>query len=140
MNILSILLFSSLPIISNFNSENGNINLLLETRWILYHNDPKVSPQDLDTLILYPFESPKTENLHPVFKYAGLTFECEGVLIEHVWNKCATGNPPDHFKATWSIIEQPGSRLIKIEKSIKWNGEYIIVTLEDQKIVLLRKQ
>lgn len=140
MKLLSILIIGLLQLNFGVQKENGDLSHLFETRWILNDKDGHISIQDLDTLSFIRQDSPLTEDLPYHLKYAGLTFQQNGILIEHVWNKCGTGNPPDHYKANWEIINQTEGQILRIENSRKWDGEYIVATLEKQNLQLIRKK
>ena len=99
---------------------------LLETRWILNLQDGSVPVEDLEQLNFVTVDSPITEGLHMQFRYGGLTFKPNGLLIVHVWNKCGTGNPPNHYDAHWELITNTENTVLVISDTHQWEGKYFV--------------
>jgi hypothetical protein len=137
MKFLSILIIAFFSTTSEWTKEI-NIDHLFEERWVINAYGGNINEfEDFD---LINYNSPEREDLPDHLKYAGITFQRDGTFIEHVWNKCGTGNPPDHFKAEFKIHKSGQESTIKISKSIKWDGEYVIVALTNDSLKLKRKK
>jgi len=126
------MLLISLQISNVICQENNFEKHLINKRWILNEEHNSGSYDDLVSLQFIPFDSPSKEKLPRHLRYAGLTFKENGVLIEHVWNKCGTGNPPNYYEAKWSIKPDSEDKILTISKSRKWDGKYLVqsITLE----------
>ena len=141
MKVNAVITLLALLTSSSFAQDKINSDELIGTRWVLFHDDPNVQAEELDTLIFYPYKSSKTDSLHPAIKYAGISFESNGVFIEHIWNKCGTGNPPDHYMAEWYELENGGGILmIGINESRKWDGEYTVCWVTAKQLTIVNSK
>lgn len=134
LSILILALFS----ISADQKMNFRPDLLSESHWVVNVFDGNIHDfEDYDMII---YDSPETDDLPLSIKYRGITFNKDGTFIEHTWNKCGTGNSPNHFKGEFTIIEIGNDQIIKISNSRNWNGEYIVVNLTENNLRLKRKK
>lgn len=132
---------SILALITLFNSpadisvENGQ----LLGRWVV--NDPSNpgSFLELDEINLKSYESQEAQRLPMHLKYGGITFQKDGVLIEHWWNKCGTGNPPSSAEGEWKISDGSNEMIVTISGTSKWNGSYLIQFIDSETLNLKRK-
>jgi hypothetical protein len=138
MKLFTLLLFlgtfwnnSEITEITRFN-DHQNI------RWILNDKTNAGIYKDLMELNFVPQESSLTEELPYHLKYGGLTFKENGVLIEHIWNKCGTGNPPNSYESKWEISTEERGDILVISNSSKWEGKYLVKNLDSKKLNLLR--
>jgi hypothetical protein len=137
MKYLPILILSLLTSFI-YQTNETDIDNLFESHWVV--NNENSNFQDLENFEFIIYNSFGTENLPDNLKYAGLTFQQDGTLIEHVWNRCVTGNPPDHFKADFRIEEIGNVSVIKISNSRIWDGDYILESLTETNLKLKRKK
>ncbi|GEM_PF-6376430 len=114
-------------------------NVKLLGRWLV--NDPSNpgSFSELDEINLISYESQEAQNLPMHLKYGGITFQEEGVLIEHWWNRCGTGNPPSSAKGEWEISDGSNERIVTISGTNQWNGAYLIKFIDSETLNLRRK-
>jgi hypothetical protein len=131
------LIFIFCLISSSFTLNNDvEVDKLFDKRWVRNSDNGDVeSTLDFE---LITANSLKTESLPMHIKFAGITFEKDGTFIEHVWNKCGTGNPPDHFKSNFQIIELGSHITIKITNSRHWDGEYKLLYLTEGRLRMKR--
>ena len=106
--------------------------------WVLYHDIPHVYPHKQDTLEYVPFSSPLTKDLHPALKYGGIQFKNNGLFVQHVFQKCGTGNPPDSFDGSWTIIKYNDKLILSIKINER-SREYYIYFLSKEKLILINK-
>lgn len=106
--------------------------------WVLYYKIQHVYPPKQDTLEYVPFNSPLTEDLHPALKYGGIQFKNNGLFLQHVFNKCGTGNPPDSFDGSWTIIKDNDKLILSIKINER-SREYYIYFLSVDKLILINK-
>lgn len=138
MKLLSICLISLLHLSFIQKLEKIELDSFTQIRWVLNDKTNAGPVKNEEKLIFIHDGSPLTEELPLHLKYGGLTFKKEGILIEHIWNKCGTGNPPNHYKSNWEFISNSDSPILRIYNSRRWAGEYFI-SIEDNILTLIRK-
>ena len=137
MKLLSICLISLIHLSFSQKLEKIKLTDFIEIRWVL-NNKTNAGPVKNDKkLIFINHNSPLVKELPYHLKYGGLTFEKDDILIEHVWNKCGTGNPPNHYKSNWEFIKNSEVQILRIYNSRKWNGEYFI-SIDRNVLTLIR--
>jgi hypothetical protein len=129
-----ILLIGTLSINSNTNEFTDHLNI----RWILNEKTNSGIYEDLLDLNFITKDSSRTEELPAHLIYGGLTFKNDGVLIEHVWNWCGTGNPPSFHEAQWTVNSEGEQEVLTIFNSGKWNGKYLINSINKETLSLKR--
>jgi hypothetical protein len=137
MKLLSILFLSFLTSSVTL-AQEYELNNLFETRWVVNKNGGNVQNTGNFELIIH--NSSRTENLPLHLKHAGLTFKKDGALIEYSWDKCGTGNPPNHSKAHYNIEEIGKVTVINISDSQIWDGQYVISLLSETNFNFRRKE
>ncbi|MFT5970645.1 MAG: hypothetical protein ACI8ZO_001159 [Flavobacteriales bacterium] len=137
MKLLSILFLGFLTSSVTL-AQEYELNNLFETRWVVNKNGGNV--QNMENFELIIHNSPQTKNLPLHLKHAGLSFKKDGTLIAYTWNKCGTGNPPNHSKARYSIDEITTETVINITDSEIWNGSYVIAVLNMSNLNFKRKK
>jgi len=137
MKLLSIYLISLFHL--SFVSILEEIELVsfTEIRWVL-NDKTNSSLKNEEELNFIHHNSFLSEELPRHLKYGGLTFKKDGILIEHVWNRCGTGNPPNHYKSNWEFINNSDVSILRIYNNQKWAGEYF-VSIENKTLTLIRK-
>ena len=104
--------------------------------WVLNSKNLNIKQ---DTLEYIPYNSPLTTELHPVLKYGGIRFEWNGVFVQHIFQKCGTGNPPASFKGNWTISTEKETHLLTTivydDKIIK--KMYYIYSISADRLILI---
>lgn len=133
--VLTILLIITLFNLSILKEENEFENLL-NIRWILNDKHNSGSYYELNELNFVNSNSEIVESLPYHIKFAGLTFKKNNEFIEHVWNKCRTGNPPSHYNGKWKFDKE--NKIIMINNTQKWNGKYLVLKMNLKELKLKR--
>lgn len=108
-------------------------------RWVVNAPSNPGSFSDLKEIEFILSNSEDAEKLPMHLKYGGISFQKDGVFIEHWWNQCGTGNPPSSKSSEWSISDNGIEKLITISGSNNWNGIYLIDKLDSETLHLIRK-
>lgn len=126
----------TLPIENN--TEELNIQLIYK-RWVLSNFKVSMAATDNlpDTLKYIPYNSKQANNLDYQFKYGGISFLENGEFIKHWWNKCGTGNPPNHAKGIFSLHNIDNSMIIQVRGLQPDSMNYKLVSLTENELVLI---
>lgn len=138
MKLLTLLVFISFFGIDSKTNEVNGFNDFQNIRWILNEKSNSGIYKDIIELKFITASSQLIEDLPYHLKYGGLTFKKNGVLIEHIWNKCGTGNPPDFRQSHWEITNVENGELLEISNSSLWNGKYLVIKVDSKALKLKR--
>ncbi|WP_417609070.1 hypothetical protein [Owenweeksia hongkongensis] len=135
MNFIPLLILFTLTSSSSLKKEI-NLDNLFETRWVLNKGGGYIPNLEEFDFVIY--NTPQAKDLPYQFQFAGLILKKNGTLLEYVWNKCGTGNPPDFYEAEYQIEKIENEVTIQISNSRQWDGDYIIQGLTKSNLKMIR--